>query len=239
MELSARLKFLREKSKLTKTELCKRLNVIYTTYNNWETSARTPPIYDLCMLADYYNVSLDYLVGHNIKELPATEIQALLKKYNKLSDKERQFINTMIDVLSIINGDKELPDIHTLVSAVTPTRKIPLFDHPASAGIGVYLENTDAEMLNILDIPEYRQADMAIRISGDSMTPDYNDGDIVLVRRQPAVDTGETGIFIHNSEGYIKRFEKEGLVSLNPKYNTIKVNESDSFKTVGKVLCVV
>ena len=80
---------------------------------------------------------------------------------------------------------------------------------------------------------------MAIRISGDSMTPDYNDGDIVLVRQQPAVDIGEIGIFIHNSDGYIKRFEKEGLVSLNPKYKTIKVKESDSFKTVGRVLCVV
>ena len=239
MELSTKLKLLRENNKLTKTELCKRLNVIYTTYNNWETNARTPSIYDLCMLADYYNVSLDYLAGHSIKEIPVTEIQALLQKYNKLSDKERLLVNTIIDALNIINGDKELPDVHTLVSAITPTRKIPLFDHPASAGIGVYLENTDAEMLNILDIPEYRQADMAIRISGDSMMPEYENGDIVLVRQQPAVDIGETGIFIHNSEGYIKRFEKEGLVSLNPKYKTIKVNESDSFKTVGKVLCVI
>ena len=139
MELSARLKLLRERSKLTKTELCKRLNVIYTTYNNWETNARTPPIYDLCMLADYYNVSLDYLVGHDVKELPATEVQALWQKYSKLSDKERQLVNTIIDTINILNEEQELPDIHALVSAVPPTRKIPLFNQPASAGVGVYL----------------------------------------------------------------------------------------------------
>ena len=33
MRLHERLKLLREKNKLTKTELAKRLNIIYTTYN--------------------------------------------------------------------------------------------------------------------------------------------------------------------------------------------------------------
>jgi phage repressor protein C with HTH and peptisase S24 domain len=80
---------------------------------------------------------------------------------------------------------------------------------------------------------------MAIRVNGDSMIPEYNNGDIVLVSRQPSLDIGDVGIFIHNGEGYIKKFEKEGLVSLNPKYATIKVSELDSFRTVGKVLCVV
>ena len=145
----------------------------------------------------------------------------------------------MIDSMSIINSEEELPDAETIISAVPPTRKIPLFDQPASAGTGVYLENADAEMLSILDIPEYRAADMAIRVNGDSMMPDYKNGDIVLVSRQPAVEIGEVGIFIHNGEGYIKRLEKNGLVSLNRKYKPIKVSELDSFRVVGKVLCVV
>ena len=71
------------------------------------------------------------------------------------------------------------------------------------------------------------------------MTPKYNNGDIVLVSYQPSVDIGEIGIFIYNGEGYIKRLEKDGLVSLNPKYATIRVSELDSFRTVGKVLCVI
>ena len=239
MELHERLKLLRENNKLTKKELCRRMNVIYSTYNNWEINVSKPSIPDLCMLADFYGVSVDELIGHSIKKTPVTEIQALLQKYNKLSQKGRLLVNIMIDSMNIIGGEIELPDVNTIISAVPLTRKIPLFSQPASAGIGVYLEDADAEMMSILDIPEYRTADMAIRVNGDSMTPDYNDGDIVLVGQQPSLDIGDIGIFIHNGEGYIKKFEKEGLVSLNPKYAVIRVNELDSFKTVGKVLCVV
>jgi phage repressor protein C with HTH and peptisase S24 domain/DNA-binding XRE family transcriptional regulator len=232
------MKLLREKHSLTKTELCKRLNVIYTTYNNWETNASNPPISDLCMIADFYGVSVDYLIGHSVKEPPATETQALLRKYNRLTAKERKLVNVMIDSMNMLTAEQELPDIKTLISSPL-TRKIPLFSEPASAGAGVYLENAEAEMLNILDIPEHRCADMAIRVNGDSMTPEYKNGDIVLVSQQPSVDIGEIGIFIHNGEGYIKKLEREGLVSLNKKYKTIKVSELDSFRTVGKVLCVV
>jgi len=239
MELYERLKLLRENNKLTKRELCKRLNVIYSTYNNWEVNASKPSIPDLCMLADFYNITIDYLVEHSVKELPVTEIQALLQKYNRLSEKERRLVNILIDSIAIINGEDELTDVNAIISAVPLTRKIPLFSQPASAGAGVYLEDADAEMLSILDIPEYSSADMAIRVNGDSMTPDYKNDDIVLVSQQPIIDIGDIGIFIYNGEGYIKKLEKDGLVSLNPKYKTIKVNELDSFKTVGKVLCVI
>jgi len=220
-------------------ELIKRLKIPYTTYNNWEINASKPQIPDLCMLADFYSVTVDYLVGHSVKETPITELQALLQKYNRLSDKERRLANILIDSMNIISGEDELPDVKTVISSVPLTRKIPLFSQPASAGVGVYLEDSDAEMLSILDIPEYREADMAIRVNGDSMTPEYSNGDVVLVSQQPSVDIGEIGIFIYNGEGYIKKLERDGLVSLNPKYATIRVNELDSFKTAGKVLCVV
>jgi len=108
MKLHARLKSLRENNKMTKAELCKRLDVIYTTYNNWETNASKPQIPDLCMLADFYNVSVDYLVGHSVKEMPATEAQALLQKYNKLSDKDRRLVNILIDGMNIISDEDEL-----------------------------------------------------------------------------------------------------------------------------------
>ena len=239
MELHERLKILREKNKLTKMELIKRLKIPYTTYNNWEINASKPQIPDLCMLADFYSVTVDYLVGHSAKETPIAETKALLQKYNGLSGRERRLVNILMDSMNIIGDEDELPDVNTVISAAPLTRKIPLFGQPASAGVGVYLEGSDAEMLCILDIPEYREADMAIRVNGDSMTPDYSDGDVLLVSQQPSVDIGEVGIFVHNGEGYIKVLEKEGLVSLNPKYSTIQINELDSFKTVGKVLCAV
>jgi len=239
MELHARLKMLRESKKLTKATLSKRLGIAYTTYNNWETMHSKPQIPDLCMLADFYGVTVDYLVGYSAKKMYVTETQALLQKYNRLPDEERKLVNVIIDSMNILAESDDLPTASAIISGVPLTRKLPLFSQPASAGVGVYLEDADAEMMRILDIPEYRQADMAIRVNGDSMMPAYHDGDIVLVSQQPSIDIGEIGIFIYEGEGYIKRLEKDGLVSLNPKYATIKIGELGEFKTVGKVLCAV
>ena len=78
MELYKQLKRLRQNKKLTKKELCERLNIKYSTYNNWEINVCNPQAPELCMLAGFYNVTLDYLVGYSTKATPVTESQALL-----------------------------------------------------------------------------------------------------------------------------------------------------------------
>ena len=64
MKLHKQLKRLRQNNKLTKKELCERLNIKYSTYNNWEINICNPQVPELCMLADFYGVSVDYLIGH-------------------------------------------------------------------------------------------------------------------------------------------------------------------------------
>ena len=45
---------------------------------------------------------------------------------------------------------------------------------------------------------------MAITVVGESMSPNFHDGDIVLVKEQPEIEIGQIGIFICNNEGFIK-----------------------------------
>ena len=45
----------------------------------------------------------------------------------------------------------------------------------------------------------------AVRISGDSMEPEFHDGEYALVRTQPQIERGRIGIFTVNSDGYIKK----------------------------------
>ena len=59
------LKLLRSKTKLTQDEMAKELNITRPTYANYESEITQPPIELLCKIADYHNVSLDYLVGRN------------------------------------------------------------------------------------------------------------------------------------------------------------------------------
>ena len=59
------LKELRKMNFKTQDDLAKVLNVSHGTYNNYEQEKFEPNIDTLVKLANYYNVSLDYLVGRN------------------------------------------------------------------------------------------------------------------------------------------------------------------------------
>jgi transcriptional regulator with XRE-family HTH domain len=62
-----RLKELRQMKKLKQTELAEILNITYRAVQNYEAGDREPNIDKLIFLADYFNVSLDYLVGRSDK----------------------------------------------------------------------------------------------------------------------------------------------------------------------------
>ena len=58
-----RLKLIREKNKLSQKDVAKILNTTPQQYSKYELGLQLIPIDRLCILADYYQVSLDYLVG--------------------------------------------------------------------------------------------------------------------------------------------------------------------------------
>lgn len=58
-----RLKELREKYNLSQVELGKVLNITSQAISNYEKGKREPQIAELITLAEYFGVSVDYLVG--------------------------------------------------------------------------------------------------------------------------------------------------------------------------------
>ena len=63
-----RLKQLRIEKGIKQTELAKMFDITLRNYQYWETSERSPKIDDLIKLAEYFNVSVDYLLG--IDDIP-------------------------------------------------------------------------------------------------------------------------------------------------------------------------
>ena len=57
------LRDLREDNDITQNQIASILNVKQNTYSQYENGKREVPIDVLWKLADYYNVSIDYLVG--------------------------------------------------------------------------------------------------------------------------------------------------------------------------------
>jgi len=62
MQFNDRLRNLRQDNDLTQDDLAKALHIDRKTLSNYETAYRTPNIYLVVKMANYFNVSLDYLL---------------------------------------------------------------------------------------------------------------------------------------------------------------------------------
>lgn len=63
MSFGNRLKLLREEKLLSREELSDKFNLSYSTISKYETDIRFPDQATLKMIADYFDVSTDYLLG--------------------------------------------------------------------------------------------------------------------------------------------------------------------------------
>ena len=115
-------------------------------------------------------------------------------------------------------------------------RPIDLYDLPVSAGTGMYITDMDSTVISIPATPQSESASYALRIKGNSMEPKYRDGDILLVEETDAIEYGELGIFILDGDGYFKKYEGDRLISLNPDYAPIMLDDFDNIMLCGRVV---
>ena len=86
-----RLKKLRQQIKATQEQVANAIGVTQFTYSNYETKKTEPDIATLCKIADYYEVSLDYLCDHktaNILDLSqkSPAFKSLLSQIQNFDD---------------------------------------------------------------------------------------------------------------------------------------------------------
>ena len=67
MERYQRIRDLREDRDLTQAQVGKAIHIPQRTYAYYESGQRMIPPHVLCALADFYNVSVDYLLGRTDK----------------------------------------------------------------------------------------------------------------------------------------------------------------------------
>lgn len=63
LRFAEQLKYLREEEKLSQNELAKIFNVSKQTVSAWERGAQETDLATVAALAEYFNVSVDYLLG--------------------------------------------------------------------------------------------------------------------------------------------------------------------------------
>lgn len=119
-------------------------------------------------------------------------------------------------------------------------REIPVFENAVSAGTGNFLEDSANETVRIDRALLPENTSFGVHITGDSMEPNFHDGQIAWVSQQESVEDGEIGIFSLNGDAYIKKLQNNNdglfLISLNKNYAPIPVGENDRLDIFGKVV---
>lgn len=96
MSFSLRIKELREERGLSQVKLARALNVGTGSVGMWESTNEIPPVKKLLVIADYFGVSLDYLVGRSDVRVPADGQDGFFTEYCALSPAKREILNSLV-----------------------------------------------------------------------------------------------------------------------------------------------
>ncbi|MBQ7759704.1 MAG: helix-turn-helix transcriptional regulator [Acidaminococcaceae bacterium] len=100
MRFSEILQDLREDRDISRKEMASYLNISLSTLGMYEQGRREPNIEMLIRIADYFNVSLDFLVGRDFTKIDLEKYQEALhlkNKIDKLPQGYKDIVNFMLE----------------------------------------------------------------------------------------------------------------------------------------------
>lgn len=177
--MKSKFKELRTKAGLTQEEFRQQFNARFhrshtpSAISRFENDKRIPETSALIDFADFYNVSVDYLLGH-AEETPAPSArpessQSARKKGVRIPVLGRVVAGIPIEAVQEYDDWEEIPE--------------------EMARRGEYF---------------------ALRVTGDSMKPAICNGDVIIVRIQPDVDTEQIAVVgVNGNEATVKKIIKD------------------------------
>lgn len=161
--------------------------------------------------------SLTQQITDKVVQLTPDNKKIVLRTSEELLERQEMKINEVSEVIQLYSYD--------------------YYDHAASAGTGQYLNDVRVEQI---ELPVDIDADFVIPIKGDSMEPDYHDGDLVFIQTSVELNDGVIGVFNYNGEAYIKQLvidkDQAYLHSLNPAYKDMPITPDTDFRIIGEVV---
>lgn len=153
----------------------------------------------------------------------------LEKKYNRLDPHGKKVVDFVLDeeFKRCVGKDE---------TSVPKTRIVPLFR--AAAGLGEPVDGVPFEDLEVLaPVP----GDFAVKISGNSMEPEFNDGEIVMCSKR-IPQPGEIGVIMVSGFLLVKQMQADNkgiyLHSFNKDYKDIVLlyEGNDTVASYGTVI---
>lgn len=238
------LQKLRKDAKLKQEYIAKQIGVKKNTISNYENNVSKPHYEQLVKLCNLFNVDANYFLQDDITvNTPRLnpEDQYIIDKYKALTPHDREIVNHIFNMepeesIQYSDNTNKLINLGEIISIET-------YSQPVSAGKGnIYIDDNPIPQLYPAT-PISSKADYCVRISGDSMYPNYLDGDFVYVdKKVKNLNNSDIGIFFYNGAAYCKKYyeyeDTKKLISLNPdqeRYSPIII-ENNTFEVQGKVI---
>lgn len=259
MNLNERLNYIFKETKMKQREFAESIGISQNYLSQLLSGKRSAISESLALLIqERYGYSAQWIMtgeGEKFKRMERTFLKEVAKKkIMDLTEDEAKavlaFLSSIDEVKKIFGSDKTITNeynddqynekVAEEGTAYETPYTVPLLGRVAGGmPILAIQENGKFVHSNI-------KSDCALEIVGDSMEPDYKNGEIILIHRQPELLNGELGIIMimegaEIAEVTFKRFYQDNdriiLKSINPKYPDQILKKVDVMiygKVVGK-----
>jgi len=258
MTFGERLKALRNSSGYTLKSISEKMDIPISTISNYEQDFRRPDFETLRKLADFFDVSIDYLLcrtndPHGEDELPK-KVYRIRMSLGKSQEEFAQMVNLTPDEVKAIEEGRleEERRWRAWISLVVggfyergiakskgDFKTVPILGK-VCAGNGFPAK----EQILGFEIDPTGQADFILEVKGDSMSPLINNGERVYVKWQNFANDGDIVVaYINGDDGVIRRFRRfDYVVVLEPENREaaeetiINLKDNPSWGIIGIVL---
>lgn len=253
MTLGTRLRDARKRSGYTQKQLAQKIGAKHNSVSNWENGLNMPDPATIEAICNVLDVTPNYLLmgAEYITDSPSGEgftlvEMELVRKYRRLDRGTKGAVDALLNYFSGLEtaGAVEIHEVRPALRPVAAASSLPRLDviqgmisvQSVSAGTGAFLDPDGFETVSVAKNDMTCKASFYVPVSGDSMEPKFRDGDILIIEKA-AVRQGEIGIFTLDGCGYVKVRGQRELISLNPEYAPIPMN--DDIICNGKVIGVL
>ena len=186
--------------------VCKKIGISAAAFSQWDEST-VPRKVTQIKIAEYFGVSVDYLLGKVEKPVASEELSEL--------DQQNVYMIPLYETVSAGFGALAISDIVDYIPSYIP---------------------------NATEASET----ICIRVRGDSMAPNIENGDIIQVRKQDSVDSGTVAVVLVDGDDGLVKYIMYGetwieLRSINPMYKPMRFNGPDKLRVrvVGLVTKII
>lgn len=237
------IKMKRLEKNMSLEDVGKLVGVGKSTVRKWENGMIENMGRDkIVALSKALDISPIDILGMSEKDLPKSSIESI---YNQLDQPRKTKVYNFAD-RQLREQKYGVADAGKIVP-LKPRKKIPVGIYGRlSAGGGAYNDKSVIETVEVDSVPS--KYDMAFVVTGDSMYPTFEDGEVVFVNETQDVFNGQIAAIEINNEAFIKKIYLEGkrmrMVSLNVDtdkngkrlYPDFYADECDNLFVIGRVI---